>query len=236
MCDTFPTRASPLDATVSLELWGLTGDASAGDLDGDGEYEIVVKQEQRPRDNSQKGATGETKLEAYKLDGTFLWRINLGKNIREGAHYTQFTVYDFDNDGSAELAVKTAPGTKAGDGAYLALGPAAADDDNAVPAPLRSILDRVRVELKTDLSSVAAALRTIADRADRTLDPAPFLTPMHGAEPKVTDAFPAIGVAEELRSTAPVSGGNALQGSSETRSTALESGATTAPRHGVSSR
>ncbi len=86
-------------------------DASVGDLDGDGEYEIVLHQESRGRDNSQRGRTGEPILEAYKLDGTFLWRINLGKNIREGAHYTQFLVYDLDGDGRAELVCKTADGT-----------------------------------------------------------------------------------------------------------------------------
>ena len=95
------------------------GDASAGDLDGDGEYEIVVKQEQRPRDNSHRGASGETKLEAYRLDGTLLWRINLGRNIREGAHYTQFLVYDLDGDGKAEVMCKTADGTVDGTGAVL---------------------------------------------------------------------------------------------------------------------
>jgi len=87
------------------------GDASVSDLDGDGEYEIVLKQEMRPRDNSQRGATGQTRLEAYKINGTFMWRINLGVNIREGAHYTQFMVYDLDGDGRAEVACKTADGT-----------------------------------------------------------------------------------------------------------------------------
>ena len=36
----------------------------------------------------------------------------MGPNIRSGAHYTQFMVYDFDGDGKAEMCVKTAPGTK----------------------------------------------------------------------------------------------------------------------------
>jgi len=91
-------------------------DASVGDLDGDGRYEIVVKQEMRPRDNSQRGPTGETKLEAYTLDGKFLWRINLGPNIREGAHYTPFIVYDLDGDGRAEVVCRTTDGTVDGVG------------------------------------------------------------------------------------------------------------------------
>jgi rhamnogalacturonan endolyase len=94
-------------------------DASVGDLDGDGEYEIVLKQEMRPRDNSQAGTTGESKLEAYTLGGKFLWRINLGKNVREGAHYTPFLVFDFDGDGRAEVACRTADGTVDGTGKVL---------------------------------------------------------------------------------------------------------------------
>jgi rhamnogalacturonan endolyase len=86
-------------------------DASVGDLDGDGEYEIVLHQTGRGRDNSQPGMTDPPILQAYKLDGTLLWTINLGKNIREGAHYTQFMVYDLDGDGKAEIACKTADGT-----------------------------------------------------------------------------------------------------------------------------
>jgi rhamnogalacturonan endolyase len=91
-------------------------DGSVGDLDGDGEYEIVLKSEQRPRDTASLGLTGETILQAYKLDGKLLWTINLGKNIREGAHYTQFMVYDLDGDGIAEIACKTADGTVDGKG------------------------------------------------------------------------------------------------------------------------
>lgn len=86
-------------------------DASAADLDGDGEYELVVHMTGRGRDNSQRGETDEPILHAYKLDGTLLWSINLGKNIREGAHYTQFMVYDLDGDGRAEVACKTADGS-----------------------------------------------------------------------------------------------------------------------------
>ncbi|HEX6625769.1 MAG TPA: rhamnogalacturonan lyase [Pyrinomonadaceae bacterium] len=100
-------------------------DASPGDLDGDGEYELVLHQAGRGRDNGRPGLTTEPLLEAYKLDGTLLWRINLGKNIREGAHYTQFMVYDLDGDGRAEVACKTADGTTDGKGKVI--GDAAAD-------------------------------------------------------------------------------------------------------------
>jgi rhamnogalacturonan endolyase len=86
-------------------------DASVGDMDGDGEYEIVIHLVGRGRDNSQAGITTSPIFQCYKLNGTLLWEINLGKNIREGAHYTQFMVYDLDGDGKAEIAMKTADGS-----------------------------------------------------------------------------------------------------------------------------
>jgi rhamnogalacturonan endolyase len=104
-------------------------DASVGDLDGDGEYEIVLHQAPRGRDNSQRGTTGPPVFEAYKLDGTLMWRIHLGRNIREGAHYTQFMVYDLDGDGRAEFACKTADGTIDGQGHVI--GDAHADYRNS---------------------------------------------------------------------------------------------------------
>ncbi|MBE2213425.1 MAG: autotransporter-associated beta strand repeat-containing protein [Opitutaceae bacterium] len=97
-------------------------DCAVGDLDGDGEYEFVVKWEpSNAKDNSQSGYTGNVFLDGYRLDGTRLWRIDLGVNIRAGAHYTQFQVYDLDGDGRAELACKTAPGTRDGTGAAVLL-------------------------------------------------------------------------------------------------------------------
>jgi len=100
-------------------------DASVGDLDGDGEYEIVLKWDpSNSKDNSQSGHTGNVYLDAYKLDGTRLWRIDLGRNIRAGAHYTQFMVYDLDGDGRAEVACKTAPGTLDASGRPIATTPA----------------------------------------------------------------------------------------------------------------
>lgn len=95
------------------------GDTSCGDLDGDGEYELIVKWDCASRDNSQASLTGNVYLDAYKLNGKKLWRIDLGKNIRAGAHYTQFLVYDFDMDGKAEVACKTAPGSIDGAGKYV---------------------------------------------------------------------------------------------------------------------
>jgi rhamnogalacturonan endolyase len=94
-------------------------DGSVGDLDGDGEYEIILKSEQRPRDTASLGLTGQTILQGYKLSGELLWTINLGRNIREGAHYTQFMVYDLDGDGIAEIACKTADGTTDGKGKVI---------------------------------------------------------------------------------------------------------------------
>lgn len=95
------------------------GDSSTGDLDGDGQYEIVIHRTSKGRDNSFSGITGTPVLEAYKLDGSFLWRIDLGINIREGEHYTQFMVYDLDGDGRAEIACKTADGSKDGTGKII---------------------------------------------------------------------------------------------------------------------
>ncbi len=89
----------------------IPNDVSTADLNGDGKYDLVVHLTGRGKDNSQKGLTDEPVFQAYSLDGTFLWEINLGKNIREGAHYTQFMVYDLDGDGIAEFVCKTADGT-----------------------------------------------------------------------------------------------------------------------------
>ncbi len=101
-------------------------DASVGDLDGDGQYEIVLKWDPSDsHDNSQAGYTGNVYIDAYKLNGHRMWRIDLGHNIRAGAHYTQFQVYDYDGDGKAEVAMKTGEGTVDGKGKVI--GSASAD-------------------------------------------------------------------------------------------------------------
>lgn len=114
---------SPIQQYINIPLKTPVGyapnDASVGDLDGDGEYDLVLHQAGRSRDNSSNGFTDPPVFQAYKLDGTFLWEINLGKNVREGAHYTQFMVYDLDGDGIAEFACKTADGTIDGVGKVI---------------------------------------------------------------------------------------------------------------------
>jgi len=105
-------------------------DASVGDLDGDGQLEIVLKWDPlNSKDNSQSGVTDPVFVDAYRLNGQRMWRVNLGRNIRAGAHYTQFQVYDYDGDGKAEVAMKTADGTVSGTGQVI--GDANADFRNS---------------------------------------------------------------------------------------------------------
>lgn len=95
-------------------------DMSVGDLDGDGEYEYVLKwMPNNSKDNGTSGYTSPCVIDAYKADGTLMWRIDLGLNIRTGNHYTQFLVYDFDGDGKAEMICKTAPGSTDAAGNYV---------------------------------------------------------------------------------------------------------------------
>lgn len=92
-------------------------DCTVADVDGDGEYEIILKWDpSNSADNSREGYTGNVFFDCIRLDGARLWRIDMGRNIRAGAHYTQFMAYDFDGDGKAELMMKTADGTVDGTG------------------------------------------------------------------------------------------------------------------------
>ncbi|GAB4004663.1 hypothetical protein GCM10029992_50340 [Glycomyces albus] len=111
-----PSGGSTPSGSFSYEA----NDLSTADLDGDGSYELVVKwYPTNAKDNAQDGYTGDTIIDAYELDGTRVWRIDLGRNIRSGAHYTQFQVFDYDGDGAAEIAMKTADGTRDGQGTVI---------------------------------------------------------------------------------------------------------------------
>ncbi|WP_298483689.1 RICIN domain-containing protein [uncultured Ruminococcus sp.] len=119
-----------LDPPTSSDCTYSPNDCSTGDADGDGVYEIFLKWDpSNSKDNSQKGVTGNVYIDCYRLDGTRLWRIDLGKNIRAGAHYTQFFVADYDCDGKAEMTCKTADGTV--DGLGNVIGDASKDYRNS---------------------------------------------------------------------------------------------------------
>ena len=112
----------PLDQTMpdGKTCTYTPNDCSTADMDGDGDYEIILKWDpSNSHDNSHTGYTGEVFLDCYKTEGVMMWRVSLGKNIRAGAHYTQFMVYDFDGDGKGELICKTASGSKDGRGNYV---------------------------------------------------------------------------------------------------------------------
>lgn len=118
-------------------------DASIGDVDGDGEYEIILKWDpSNAHDNAHDGYTGNVYFDCIRLSGERLWRIDMGHNIRAGAHYTQFMVYDLDGDGCAEVVMKTSDGTI--DGLGQVIGDATADyreKGDTVPVGLRPVGD-----------------------------------------------------------------------------------------------
>ncbi len=117
---TVPLQLPPGGTTLSGAFTYTANDSSVGDLDGDKDLELVVKWDPtNSKDNSQSGHTGNILLDAYQFNGTRLWQIDFGPNIRSGAHYMDFMVYDFDGDGQAEIMARTAPGTKDGTGAYV---------------------------------------------------------------------------------------------------------------------
>jgi rhamnogalacturonan endolyase len=148
-----PIQPPPDGLTPSGESYSYSAnDASVGDLDGDGRYEIILKWDpSNSKDNAFGGYAGEVFLDAYSLDGQRLWRIGLGPNIRAGAHYTQFQVYDYDGDSFAELAVRTSDGTVDGTGAVL--GDPRADWRESEGE--RPQTDRTGAEVKPDGSRVA---------------------------------------------------------------------------------
>ena len=110
----------PLSVPTASGCTYSANDCSVGDVDGDGTYEIFVKWDpSNQKDNSQEGNTGNVYIDCYTIAGNRLWRVDLGRNIRAGAHYTQFLVADFDCDGKAEMTCKTADGTVDGTGKVI---------------------------------------------------------------------------------------------------------------------
>ena len=118
-----PLAKAPESDVLQMDRNGIyygsytPGDSSYGDLDGDGQYEIVMLwSPSDAKDAATGGRTGKVYMDAYKLDGTQLWRIDMGYNIRAGHHDTHLNVADFDGDGRAEVMVRTADGTVDGQG------------------------------------------------------------------------------------------------------------------------
>ena len=110
----------PANAKAGTDYTNRAFEGEVADLDGDGEYEIVLKWDpSNSQDNYYAGYTGNVYFDAYKMDGTFMWRIDMGVNIRAGQHYSQLIVYDLDGDGKAEVALRTAPGSKDSTGQYV---------------------------------------------------------------------------------------------------------------------
>lgn len=117
---TIPRPAARMSKDGSLKGEYRPDDISVGDVDGDGDYELVVKWlPNNQRDPGEDGAASATYIDCYEMDGTQKWRIDVGDGVRSGHHTTQFLVYDFDGDGKAEVIFKTAPDSKDGLGNYV---------------------------------------------------------------------------------------------------------------------
>ena len=121
-----PLHDTPESDVVQMDRNGVyigayaPGDSSYGDLDGDGQYEIVMLwNPSDAKDAATTGRTGNVYMDAYELDGTFMWRIDMGYNIRAGQHDTMLNIADFDGDGAAEVIVRTADGTIDGTGKMI---------------------------------------------------------------------------------------------------------------------
>ena len=175
-------------------------DSSIGDVDGDGEYELIVKWDpSNSHDNAHDGYTGNVLFDCYRLNGEKLWRIDLGHNVRAGAHYTQFMVFDLDGDGRAELVMKTSDGTIDGKGKVI--GDADADyREKGVPGKGKTPVNQGRILTGNEYLTVfngltGAAMHTIdyipargnlsdwgdnrANRSDRFLACVAYLDGVH---------------------------------------------------------
>ena len=174
----FTKISIPRPAARKSLAGNLTGryrpdDISVGDVDGDGDYELVVKWEpDNARDSGKDGYASAAYLDCYKMDGTQLWRIDIGDGIRSGNHTTQFLVYDFDGDGKAEVIFKTAPDTKDGKGNYVT---AAGDATiQAIGASTVTVNSKGRVTAGAEFLTVfngqtGAAMKTIFYSPSRSM-------------------------------------------------------------------
>ena len=119
---------APTDPTSAGATY-TPNDASFCDMDGDGEYEIILKwAPSNEKDAASSGTTSPAFYSCYKLDGTRLWMLHTGHNMFNSAHTTHFIAWDMDGDGYGEFMVKTAPGAIDGQGNYVLLE---GDDPNA---------------------------------------------------------------------------------------------------------
>ena len=175
-------RKTPDGTDYSYEA----NDVAVGDLDGDGRYELIVKwYTSIAKDNAFAGHAGNTLFDAYTLEGRRLWRIDMGPNIRSGAHYTQFLVYDLDGDGRAELAAKTSDGTV--DGAGKVIGDAKADwvekggeEASTDRTGSTELPDGRRIAQLTGRILKGPEYLTVFDgRSGRALDTTPYAPPRH---------------------------------------------------------
>lgn len=185
-------------------------DASVGDVDGDGQYELILKWDpSNSHDNAHDGFTGPTLIDCYKLfpsntnetqienrkyvNSKLLWRIDLGHNIRSGAHYVPFIVYDLDGDGRAELMVKTADGTCDGEGNIL--GDSTADYRHGVAAAL----ERVKEGKKEDAPMSMDRRQRVPSKEGRILKGPEYITVFDGLTGRALDTKPYIPERGELR-------------------------------------
>jgi autotransporter-associated beta strand protein len=120
---------APVQQYISIPLHQEAGDGTivwghvaVGDLDGDGEYDFVVNRSDSPNQdpaNTHQPSTDTIKIEGYRRDGTFLWRIDLGWNIEVGRDYAPMLVYDVNGDGIADIITPTSEGTTDGTGVTI---------------------------------------------------------------------------------------------------------------------
>ncbi len=178
----YPYTVTDTDGNVTATLTEATysffpADCSTGDVDGDGEYEIIVKWTSSERDVGEPGGpsySGTVRFAAYKLNGTKLWAndINLGRNVYSSAHTVQFLVYDFDGDGKSEMICQTSLGSTDASGRYVSH----ASSDDAI-APF------------TDEQNEAADYRGVRYNDGRIISGEEFLTVFNGKTGEAIDTI-----------------------------------------------